>query len=120
MGQIWKDIKGYQGLYQGSTFGRLKNLKRNTIRSLDQLKNGHYQVKLCKNNHYKNFLVHRLIFETFFGPIPEGFICHHISGDGLWNNIDNLTLLECGEHQKLHRKVKTNKKDPLTGRFVGN
>lgn len=118
MNEIWKDIKGYEGLYKVSSFGRVLNVKRKTIRKLDKLKNGHYQVRLCKNNTYTNFLIHRLVYETFLGTIPNGYICHHINEDGLCNNIDNLVMIQCGEHQRLHRLESPKCKDIVTGRFI--
>ena len=74
MKEIWKDIKGYEDLYQVSNFGRIKSLpkKRNgkftekeIILKLFKNTNGYIQTNLWKNNKGKNFLVHKLVAEAF-------------------------------------------------------
>lgn len=66
MEEIWKDIKGYEGLYQISNLGKVKSLARTTVRRGNKyfLKEkilkpqlggiGYYQVSLWKNKKYKN------------------------------------------------------------------
>jgi len=41
--------------------------------------------------------------------IPEGYHIHHIDGNCLNNELDNLQLIEAGEHTKLHYKIRTDK-----------
>ena len=71
MQEIWKDVEGYEGLYQVSNFGRVKSLDRYVLRNgnslfvkgivLSQLNNrGYLSVRLCNSGKYKNYLVHRL------------------------------------------------------------
>ena len=65
----WRDIKGYEGLYQISSYGRVQSSKRKgnlggTIKT--SLSNGGYpQAHLCKNSVRKTFLVHRLVALAF-------------------------------------------------------
>ena len=61
----WKDIKGYEGLYQVSNLGRVKTIKTNKIRKLEKVRSGYLRVMLCKNNKSERFLVHRLVAEAF-------------------------------------------------------
>lgn len=74
MDEIWKDIEGYEGLYQVSNFGRVKSLERYRKGKRGALtfcrerilidrvgKNGYAQICLCKNNIKKLLLVHRLV-----------------------------------------------------------
>lgn len=78
--EIWKDIKGYEGLYQISNLGRIKSYDRYTNSSLKNnniicrkgkiLKqsddgSGYLQIVLNKNGKRKSFKVHRLVAETF-------------------------------------------------------
>lgn len=51
MQEIWKDIKGYEGLYQVSNLGRVKGLKRNKILKPGKDKDGYLYVTLY--NMYK-------------------------------------------------------------------
>ena len=63
--------------------------------------NGYYRITSRREgNHHK--LLHRLIFEKFHGPIPEGYTVHHIDLDKTNNCILNLTLLSINEHQHVH------------------
>lgn len=97
MEEIWKDIKGYEGLYQVSNLGRVKSLgngnsnnsKRRILKTYKQ-KSGHLRIRLNKNGVCKKYLVHRLVYEAFNGEIPEGMVINHID-EIPWNNIiDNL------------------------------
>ena len=96
--EIWKDIKGYEGLYQVSNYGRVKSLQRfvnnNTGKRLVKeriLKEGitkrGYIVAALGINNTKN--VHRLVLETFC-PIDEKMDTMHIDNDRTNNRLDNL------------------------------
>lgn len=64
---------------------------------------GYYQIKTRdKGNHNKS--LHRLIFEDFYGFIPDGFHIHHINGNKQDNCILNLKLVRKDEHNSLHKK----------------
>lgn len=45
---------------------------------------------------------HRKIWEEHNGPIPKGYVIHHIDEDKLNNNIDNLAIMSRSEHAKHH------------------
>ena len=55
-------------------------------------KNGHLQICLYKNNKRKNYYLHRVIYESHFGKIPEGFVVDHKNRNPLDNDISNLRL----------------------------
>ena len=64
--EVWKDIKGYEGMYQISNLGRVKSLKMKKEHNKYLLKpystkNGYLRVSLSKNNKYKGPLIHRLV-----------------------------------------------------------
>lgn len=72
----WKDIKGFEGLYQVSDLGRVKSLnymRTGTERVLvgNKGKNGYLIVNLCKDGKQKSRLVHRLV-ATAFIPNSDG------------------------------------------------
>lgn len=109
MKEIWKDIKGYEGLYQISNLGNVKSLiqwvgnkysdkyikKEKILKTSIQYanKNKNYCrciVNLAKNKHKKSYKVHQLVAQAFI-PNPKKLKeINHIDGDSLNNKIDNL------------------------------
>ena len=99
--EIWKDIKGYEGLYQVSNLGRVKRLEhkrydrnqilKERIIKTTYPKNGWYPyLSLCRNGIYKNHNIHRLVAEAFI-PNPNKYpIINHIDGNKQNNSLDNL------------------------------
>ena len=49
----WKDVVGYEGLYQVSNFGNIKSLFRYKRQLKPVIRNGYESVKLCKNKNAK-------------------------------------------------------------------
>ena len=104
--EIWKYIKGFEGLYQVSNLGRVKSLER--IDALGhrlkekilkpRLDNRYYQVCLCKQSIKKNYRVHRLVWEAFNGQIPEGLQVNHINEVKTDNRLSNLNLMTAKEN----------------------
>lgn len=99
----WKSIKGYEGLYEISSFGRVKSLlgwngrkyiqRERILAPYKQQSNKYYSrsvVKLTKDNKTKDFKVHRLVAEAFI-PNPNNYkVVNHIDGNPLNNNVENL------------------------------
>ena len=93
--EIWKDIPNYEGIYQASNLGRVKSfygLKEKILKP-GILNNGYYRVILCKQSIKKTYLVHRLVWETFNGTIPEGLQVNHINEVKIDNRLSNLNLM---------------------------
>ena len=93
--EIWKDIEGYENLYQVSTMGNVKSLNFNKTSIEKILKprdngNGYLTVCLWKNNAYKHKYIHRLVCETFL-PNPENKPCiDHVNCVRSDNRLENL------------------------------
>ena len=70
-------------------------------------KDGYYQIS---SGIHKGKLLHRLIYESVFGSIPEGFHVHHLDNDK--SNLDpsNMILLSKSNHHKLHFNMVNNPK----------
>ena len=99
--EIWEDIQGYEGLYQISSYGRVKSLERkaygfNRIVRGIILKPGknrnYFQVRLYNESGYKVLLVHRLVALHFVeNPLPEKYnYINHKDENPSNNNADNL------------------------------
>lgn len=117
--EIWKDVIGYDGLYQVSNLGRIKtvyqghalknkegilkplfsfNKKRNRI--------GYASVFLYKNCVPKQSDVHRLVAKAFI-PNPDNKPqVNHIDGNKLNNALDNLEWVTASENQKHSAKIR--------------
>ena len=78
MKEEWKDIKGFEGLYQVSNTGKVKSLDRTVIRKDGVIanykecvlkgrvmRNGYLAIFLSKNGKYKSYYIHRLVAEAF-------------------------------------------------------
>ena len=62
--------------------------------------NGRY-IRLCLPGG-KLVYLHRYIWEYHFGEIPDGYFVHHKDGNPINNGLDNLQLIERGQHTILH------------------
>lgn len=91
MEEIWKEIKGYEGLYMVSNLGKITNVKTGKLKSVHLDKHtGYYKVHLCRNGKSKNCFLHRIIAENF---IPNAFNkteVDHINTIRTDNRISNL------------------------------
>lgn len=62
-----------------------------------------YWIVTSRNENYQKYF-HRLVYEDFYGDIPEGYHVHHIDGNKDNNCILNLKLLSSSMHSKEHYK----------------
>lgn len=99
MGEIWKDIPGYEGLYQASSFGRIRN-KYNKIIQHSTNTLGYQRLQLSKCGAPKNHWVHRLVWMAFNGVIPNGMVINHKDENPSNNYLDNLML--CTQKENLN------------------
>lgn len=111
MKEIWKDVPGYEGLYQVSNLGRVKSLGKWVTfkRRKDSVpgrywrlgiemkptitEKGYQWMRLIKNGKYSGtWQVHRMVLEAFVGPCPDGMECRHFPDNNPSNNrLDNLS-----------------------------
>lgn len=90
MKEIWKDIKGYEGLYQISNFGNVKSVKKKIIRKPSSIPKGYLRIGLFKGGKTKFFYPHRLVAEAFI-PNPNNLPCiNHKDNNTKNNRMENL------------------------------
>lgn len=129
MKEVWKDIEGYEGLYQVSNYGRVKSLDRLIIYSDNR--HAFYKGKILKpscDGCGKGYLyvhitrkkiakIHRLVAQAFL-PNPKNLLeINHIDGNTKNNNLNNLEWIshknnclhytyELGQHKAQYKMKK--------------
>lgn len=115
MQEIWKEIKGFDGRFSVSNFGRIRQNKLVYISLCNRKYN--YEEKILepclwqsrylridlqchrKGKAYRlNTYIHKLVAEYFIGERPEGFVIDHIDGNYLNNRVDNLRYVTRSEN----------------------
>lgn len=114
--EIWKDIKGYEGSYQVSNFGRIKSFKKRfgtqectTIMKANETWGGYLRVGLTKDKKSKLFAVHRLVAEAFIPKVEGKPIVDHINGDRKDNRVENLRWCTFSENAKFSKRMKSDR-----------
>ena len=98
MEEVWKEIEGYPN-YMISNMGNVKSLNFRGNTGIEELRkpvlnhNGYLTLILSKDGKQKGFMIHRLVYETFVGEIPQGMQVNHINEDKTDNRLENLNLM---------------------------
>lgn len=121
--EIFKDIPGYEGLYQVSNLGNVKSLSRKIcsnqgcymlkekILGKRIAKDGYYITDLCKNSNKKTYKIHQLVAMAFLKHKLCGLklVVDHINGEKLNNNLENLQVITNRENSSKDKKGYTSK-----------
>lgn len=119
--EIWKPVKGYEGKYEVSTYGRIRSLigsggeDRVCILKpyiAKTLSINYKRVGLWKNQQNTVRFVHRLVAETFIpNPLNKPFI-NHIDNDPHNNHVDNLEW--CTQQENIQHSLKQGRRPQNT------
>ena len=93
--EVWKDIDGYEGLYQVSNTGKVRSLRyrnRDEVRELflKPDNRGYLQVELHNNGKKRMFTVHKLVATHFVRGYKKGYVVNHINENKMDNRAENL------------------------------
>ncbi len=115
--EIYKDIPGYEGIYQVSNLGNVKSLPRKIVKGRAKFiskekflkydkTDKYFNVSLFKDGKKKTIRVHVLVAMAFLGHVPNG---HKIEVDHkndikTDNSLENLQLLSGEEHRRKPKK----------------
>lgn len=96
----WKDVKGYENLYQVSNDGLVKSFHGDKPRILKQSldSHGYKMVTLYKNGQYYNIGVHKLVAWTFIDNLEFKPQTNHKNGIKTDNNVNNLEWVSAKEN----------------------
>ena len=129
--EIWKDVKGYEGLYQISSWGRVKSCdkvipqcfkdsrgkvdmhRKGKIMKISVYKrDGYCYISLSKNGVKKKYKIHRLVAMAFIeNPKPKEFdMVNHIDGITNNNNVNNLKWCDNRQNQEHAIRIGLNKR----------
>lgn len=104
MEEIWKDIAGYENIYEVSSFGRVRTSKNKVTHTerhgerkwkqrylKDKTPNGRdVRVSLWKDGESKDYLVHRLVAQAFIPIVYGQHDINHVDGNPKNNRVENL------------------------------
>lgn len=118
--EIWKDIVGFEGLYQISNYGNIKSCKRlvnakfgskrlvnERLLSLGKDKDGYLMAILCQDATKKTVKIHRLVADAFIDKIDGKNLVNHIDSEksnNLVSNLEWVSSLENNCHSRLNMK----------------
>lgn len=104
--EFWRDVVGFEGLYQYSSHGQFRSLDRTTditymgkpckrsykgkVLSQTNHNSGYFSVTLSKSGRMHTFLAHQLILASEVGPAPIGMEACHQDGNKKNNRLENL------------------------------
>lgn len=99
--ELWKDIPGYEGLYQASNFGRIRSRYRILSKCWRKRRSGQNQdaiVCLSKDGKARTFLVARLVGMVWVPGYRPELTINHINGNSLDNRPENMEWVTVSEN----------------------
>lgn len=111
--EVWKDIKGYEGIYEVSSHGNVRNKRTGYIMKKRHTFDGYVKVTLTVNYKAKDYRVHRLVAENFIPNTNNKETVNHIDGNKDNNHVNNLEW--SNRHEQLAHAYNLGLKKSLKG-----
>ena len=109
MTEIWKDVKGYEGLYKVSNHGEVWSERRQKLLKKSKGTKGYYKVILTKNKKPKNFDIHRLVAINFIDNPFKKICVNHLDENKTNNHYSNLEWCTHKENSNHGTAIERNK-----------
>lgn len=90
--------------------GQVRNFKSKHLYKLTGNVYGYCKVPVKIDDKRKEVFVHRIIWETVYGPIPKGYVIDHIDEDKTNNKISNLRLVTHADNRRYYIEGKSLRK----------
>lgn len=120
----WKQVKGFEGIYDLRSDGLLYSHPRKNTKGGytygQPISLGYLKLTLTKERISTQILGHIIVYETFVGTIPKGYVVHHKNHIRTDNRLENLELMPRNKHSKMHNEEKSKSVLQFTkdGQFV--
>ena len=88
--ETWRDVAGYEGRYQVSDLGRVRNVARRRLLNERKQRSGYVSVMLYAEGVAKSRLIHRLVAEAFLENLENKPFVNHIDENKRNNRVENL------------------------------
>lgn len=125
--EVWKEIFGYEGMYEISNLGNARSVKRlitysDGRKGLWDAKNlkkintaeGYIKYRLCKNGKCKSIFAHRIVLKSFKQNINNYPVVNHLDSNRSNNNLSNLEWCTYSRNQQ-HSYDSGNRKKAYLG-----
>jgi hypothetical protein len=113
--EVWRNIEGYEGIYEVSSLGKIRSLDRVVVNKLGRRCHfrgreikpskckiwGYWRLMLCQECKCSSFQVHQLVARAFLGEKPQGKQINHIDGNkdnNAASNLEHVTPTENCNH----------------------
>jgi hypothetical protein len=127
----WRDVPGYEGLYQVSSDGMVRSVDRTVLRSdgtyrfyasqvlnIYEGKSGYMHVILHKDGKRKNMYVHRMVADAFIPKMDGKDVVNHKDYDRRNNTVNNLEWCTCREN--IHHSLGHMRKPHSGAKYMGH
>ena len=118
MVEEWRDVVGFEVLYEVSNLGRVKSHKGRNDKILTPIKcgKGYLQLILCADGKHKNVMIHRMVAKAFIPNPNEERTVNHKDGNKKNNCVDNLEWCSYSDNLKHAYANGLNHWNPKKGR----